>query len=322
MSSASSWRRSRVQFADAADEGRALLDRGRLRPGAVRLVGCGDRGLELGVGDGVVGLDRLAGGGIGYGIGHRAVLLLSAPCQSRSVAVQSLVLSGRSGAPATRSCSFFAMSSTCCSVIDPGGPKPSSWYTNWPSANVIVKESVGSPSSPVSCSRSAVTGRCTPFAFGHAGHVERLDPRRAATRARLKGVLVQYVDARTRSALRVELDNKDPNVSVPRACADRRGSRGRNASRGSPKRNRPPRACSGRSRRLGMSCQAENSSSELAVCRVSTGSGSEPGTSASLSTRCSSVSGSALQAPMAPPRSPLPFPGQLSSCRDPNRRYS
>ena len=41
-----------VQFADAADEGRALIDRGRLRPGAVRLVGCGDRGLELGVGDG------------------------------------------------------------------------------------------------------------------------------------------------------------------------------------------------------------------------------------------------------------------------------
>ena len=33
-----------VQFADAADEGRALVDRRRLRPGAVRLVGRGDRG--------------------------------------------------------------------------------------------------------------------------------------------------------------------------------------------------------------------------------------------------------------------------------------
>ena len=80
-----------VQLADAADEGRALLDRGRLRPGAVRLVGCGDRGLELGVGDGVVGLDRLARGGVGHGIAHRVGLLVSAPRQSRSAAVQSLV---------------------------------------------------------------------------------------------------------------------------------------------------------------------------------------------------------------------------------------
>ena len=73
--------------ADAADEGRALLDRGRLRPGAVRFVGCGDRGLELGVGDGVVGLDRLARGGVGHGIAHRVSLLVSAPRQSRSAAV-------------------------------------------------------------------------------------------------------------------------------------------------------------------------------------------------------------------------------------------
>ena len=43
-----------VQLADAADEGGALLDRGRPRPGAVRLVGRGDGGLELGVGDGRV----------------------------------------------------------------------------------------------------------------------------------------------------------------------------------------------------------------------------------------------------------------------------
>ncbi len=71
-----------VQFADAADEGRALLDRGRLRPGAVRLVGRGDRGLELGVGDGVVGLDRLAGGGVGYGIVHRVCLLVCGLAQS------------------------------------------------------------------------------------------------------------------------------------------------------------------------------------------------------------------------------------------------
>ena len=77
-----------VQLADAADEGRALLDRGRLRPRAVGLVGCGDRGLELGVGDGVVGLDRLAGGGVGHGIAHRVGLLLGAPRQSRSAAVQ------------------------------------------------------------------------------------------------------------------------------------------------------------------------------------------------------------------------------------------
>ena len=64
-----------VELGDAADEGRALLDRGRLRPGAVRLVGCGNRGLELGIGDRIECLDRLPGGGVGHGIAHRVDLL-------------------------------------------------------------------------------------------------------------------------------------------------------------------------------------------------------------------------------------------------------
>ena len=59
-----------VQLADAADEGRALLDGGGLRPRAVGLVGRGDGGVELGVGDGRERLDRLAGGGVGHGIAH------------------------------------------------------------------------------------------------------------------------------------------------------------------------------------------------------------------------------------------------------------
>ncbi len=62
-----------VEFADAADEGRALVDRRRLRPCAVRLVGRGDRPVEFGVRDGVEGLDRLACCGVGHGIGHGAI---------------------------------------------------------------------------------------------------------------------------------------------------------------------------------------------------------------------------------------------------------
>jgi len=52
-----------VQLGHAADEGGALLDGGRLRPGAVRLIGCGDRGLQLG-GKDVVDVWGAMGAGI------------------------------------------------------------------------------------------------------------------------------------------------------------------------------------------------------------------------------------------------------------------
>ena len=64
-----------VQFPDASHERGTLLDGGGLRPAAVGLVGGGDGGVELGVGDGRERLDRLAGGGIGHGVAHGVLLL-------------------------------------------------------------------------------------------------------------------------------------------------------------------------------------------------------------------------------------------------------
>jgi mannose-6-phosphate isomerase-like protein (cupin superfamily) len=73
-----------------------------------------------------------------------------------------------------RSCTICAISSICFFEISPGSAKPSTSYTNGPSANTIVYESEGTPSPPVASSASFVVKWRVPSASDPGESLRRI----------------------------------------------------------------------------------------------------------------------------------------------------